>query len=200
MSVTSYNHGIEGMMRAKERFGTDFERILDEFDGRYFGFASKSFYAEFLAAREIAESPLTYFPEGLTPEPPITLDSVVLDLATPPVRLARSYGVDLGTLAALNPAWTRRAVRGGAAIPPGAEVWLPSGTLERLASRAQKKAAPSAPKVPAAPDATVHVVNHGENLFRIATVYGVKLTDLLGVNRLTRTSVIHPGQRLLIPR
>lgn len=197
LGVTSYNHGIEGMTKAKERFGTDFERILGEFDGKYFGFASKSFYAEFLAAREIAKDPARFFPEGFTAEAPLAYDRVSIDRPMSPVSLARTYGVELSTLASINPAWTRRAVRGGLALPAGTEVWLPQGASKRTAKPTTVAALEPAPK--SAPDHRVHVVERGENLFRIATTYRVELAALLGLNRLTAQSVIHPGQRLRIP-
>jgi LysM repeat protein len=44
-----------------------------------------------------------------------------------------------------------------------------------------------------------HIVRRGENLSRIARNYGVRLLDVLSANRLTVSSVIHPGQTLLIP-
>ncbi|QSA99116.1 transglycosylase SLT domain-containing protein [Methylococcus sp. EFPC2] len=68
LAVTSYNHGIGGMQRAKNRFGHDFPRIVKEYDHPQFGFASRNYYAEFLAAREIASEPQRFFPEGLNYE------------------------------------------------------------------------------------------------------------------------------------
>jgi LysM repeat protein len=44
-----------------------------------------------------------------------------------------------------------------------------------------------------------YVVEPGDYLFGIAHQQGVTLGDLLRANRLTLTSVIHPGQRLAIP-
>ena len=130
-----------------------------------------------------------------------------MERPVPPVQLARTYGIELGTLASLNPAWTRRAVRSGLALPTGTEVWLPEGTLARRESRtAPKVAREKAPAPEAIPVSyekpaahAVHVVSAGESLFRIATTYGVRMADLLGLNRLTERSVIHPGQRLRIP-
>jgi membrane-bound lytic murein transglycosylase D len=70
LAVTSYNHGVEGMLRAKRELGTnDIARMIRDYDGPYFGFASKNFYAEFLAALEISRNPEAYF--GPLPiEPP----------------------------------------------------------------------------------------------------------------------------------
>lgn len=60
-ALTSYNHGINGMMRAQNQVGTDFVRIVQEYDSPKFGFASRNYYAEFLAARDIARNPEQYF-------------------------------------------------------------------------------------------------------------------------------------------
>jgi len=67
-AVTSYNHGIGGMKRAQNQVGTDFIRIVEQYDGPAFGFASRNYYAQFLAAREIASKPEQYFSEGISYE------------------------------------------------------------------------------------------------------------------------------------
>ena len=209
LAVTSYNHGVDGMARARERFGTDFDRIVREYDGKLFGFASKNFYAEFLAARMIATKPETYFPEGIAYEPPRVVDEVVLRASVSPQRVAQTYGVPLRQLAELNPGWTRRAVRGGRALPVGVSVWLPEGTLDRIAAaRAPGRSAPVAPVAPAAStsasastwaDVIVHVVRRGETLLAIASRHRVRLADLLAANALSEETVIRPGQQLRIP-
>lgn len=203
LAITSYNHGVEGMLLAKERFGTDFDRIVREFDGRHFGFASKNFYAEFVAAREIARDPAAYFPEGVALEPPLRHDRLVLDRAAAPHRIAQRYGVELSRLIPLNPAWSKRAVHRGLPLPAGTIVWLPEGTL-------QKREAGSGATVPegesptdavagAIAETVVHVVRRGESLFRIAARYGVTVADILAHNRLANPSLLKPGQRLVIP-
>jgi len=134
LAITAYNHGIEGMRAARDRFGLDFARILDEYDGRTFGFASKNFYKEFLAAREVAKEQATCFPEGVVPESPLAHDRVKIDRPTMVGGLASRYGVPLRGLVAINPAWTTRAVRGSSPLPAGTEIWLPEGTLARVAN------------------------------------------------------------------
>lgn len=204
IAITSYNHGIEGMRAATARFGGDFEKILDGYDGRAFGFASKNFYKEFLAAREIARHPEAYFPGGLSREAPLAQDSVVLRAPTRVSTLAARYGISKAALARINPAWTRRAVTGRSSLPAGTHVWLPEGTLATLATPARptrRAAEAAAPRSPAAHDGlVVHVVRKGETLFRIATAYGVSLAKLLDANDLHVSAVIHPGQHILIPR
>jgi membrane-bound lytic murein transglycosylase D len=187
LAVTSYNHGVEGMSRAKERFGTDFEAIVSDYDGKYFGFASRNFYASFVAALELAKRYETTPPEGLSIDAPNALDRLRLDRPATALSLARRFGVPLGELAAINPAWTKRAVRGQAPIPGGVHVWLPEGTLEK-AARGKVSASDR-----------VHVVRQGDTLAEIARRYQVQLAELVRRNGLTLSAVIRPGERLEIP-
>lgn len=51
LAITAYNHGAAGMERAMREVGSpDLENILAGYRSKSFGFASRNFYAEFLAA------------------------------------------------------------------------------------------------------------------------------------------------------
>lgn len=55
LAVTAYNHGAYGMMKAVRTVGSsNIVHIIARYKGESFGFASKNFYAEFLAARKVA--------------------------------------------------------------------------------------------------------------------------------------------------
>jgi membrane-bound lytic murein transglycosylase D len=55
LAITAYNHGCEGMLAARAAVGSDsIEEIVEHYTGPHFGFASRNFYAEFLAAVEVA--------------------------------------------------------------------------------------------------------------------------------------------------
>ncbi len=54
LAITAYNHGLRGMERAKKKFGDDIVQIIKHYRKRTFGFASKNFFAEFLAALDVA--------------------------------------------------------------------------------------------------------------------------------------------------
>jgi len=131
LAITSYNHGVAGMVRARDEFGPDLARIVRYYQGTAFGFASRNFYAEFLAVRSIIRNLDTYFPEGVLLYPPLDHDLVRLTSAVPVSRLADRHGLDRETLADLNPAWTAAAIRGRAPLPAGIDVWLPHGALAR---------------------------------------------------------------------
>jgi membrane-bound lytic murein transglycosylase D len=185
LALTSYNHGVQGMAKAKQQFGTDFERIVLEYRSRSFGFASKNFYAEFLAAIEIAEDPERYFPDGIDYEPPLDLDQLTLTRRTSPGQVARQYGLPLEDLAALNPAWTRKAVRNGYTLPVGTRVWLPQGGLQRTAATGSGE--------------SEHVVRRGDTLSTIAARYGTTVSELRRLNGISdRSSLIRVGQTLIV--
>lgn len=61
--------------------------------------------------------------------------------------------------------------------------------------------AQSAPTPPAPddPNVTIHVVQRGENLFRIALQYGLSVDQLARANGIISVNNIQVGQRLLIP-
>ena len=63
LAITAYNHGRGGMLAAQKEHGSDLPKIIDEYRGPAFGYASMNFYSEFLAAVEIYENYPQYFGE-----------------------------------------------------------------------------------------------------------------------------------------
>ena len=54
LAITAYNHGREGIRTAQAAVGSSaIEEIIARYTGPHFGFASRNFYAEFLAALEV---------------------------------------------------------------------------------------------------------------------------------------------------
>lgn len=134
LAITSYNHGVGGMARAKSEHGTNFGRIVRQYQGPAFKFASRNYYAEFLAAREIASHPDKYYP-GIVLQPPMTEERIVLQTSTPASQVAGRYGVSLDRLAAVNLAWLASAKSGQATLPAGHTVWLPAGSTRGVAGQ-----------------------------------------------------------------
>jgi membrane-bound lytic murein transglycosylase D len=70
LAITAYNHGPNGMRRAVDTVGTtDFGVIVQQYRGPLFGFASRNFYAEFLAALDVSQNYKQYFGDLLFTEP-----------------------------------------------------------------------------------------------------------------------------------
>ncbi|WP_245561901.1 transglycosylase SLT domain-containing protein [Lamprocystis purpurea] len=135
LAITSYNHGQGGMANAKAQYGHNFGHVVRNYKGKYFKFASRNYYAEFLAAREVAGNPSRYFPEGVAYEKPWSSDRLVLRDSMPADHVARHYGVSTASLAGLNLHWREPARDGRANLPAGTTVWLPGGSMSRVASQ-----------------------------------------------------------------
>jgi membrane-bound lytic murein transglycosylase D len=127
LALTSYNHGVNGMMRAKARYGNDMARIVRDYDGPYFGFASRNFYAQFLAARHVAQNADRYFPEGVRYAAALSDEPVRLTYAVSVDDLSRHYRVPRAALLSRNLAWLAPVRSGDRPVPAGSTVWLPQG-------------------------------------------------------------------------
>ena len=200
-ALTAYNHGVGGMLKAQRAWG-DYETAYHKYKGRTFGFASKNFYAEFVAARAIAADPESYFPDGIQWKAPLRRASVELAQRTPPSQIALAYNLPVDDLAQLNPAWNSGAVRSDLGIPAGSRVWLPEGVdhppyAERLSGG------------PATADArlvieglreveSIYRARRGDSLSRIASRHGMGLTELCDLNGLDKRRPIQIGQRIRI--
>ncbi len=78
LAITAYDYGTAGTAQAAEQYAGDYARIVRNYDGPHFGFASKNYYAEFLAALQIDQFEEAYFPDirydEAPPPPPVRTD------------------------------------------------------------------------------------------------------------------------------
>ncbi|MEI6832799.1 MAG: lytic transglycosylase domain-containing protein [bacterium] len=54
LAITAYNYGLNGVMRAIQKFGDDYMKIRNEHKTSMFGFAARNYYPSFLAVRNVA--------------------------------------------------------------------------------------------------------------------------------------------------
>jgi membrane-bound lytic murein transglycosylase D len=74
LAITAYNYGTGGMAEASSEYHGDYAAIVRNYSGSHFGFASKNYYPEFLAALQVHQYEEQYFPElkyAETPPPPV---------------------------------------------------------------------------------------------------------------------------------
>jgi len=228
LAITSYNHGKGGVANAKAQYGGDIGTIVKHYRGRAFGFASRNFYASFVAAREVARNPERYFPEGVRFEAPWPYERIVLRSSMPAEHVAQHYGITTAHLGRLNLHWREPALDGRSRLPGGTTVWLPKGSRERVASlppayndragspakatvaarsagnsrgAATAKATPAASSVTAAAQSApkYHVVQPEETLYRVAVNNGISVEKLRKLNRLgPDENQIRVGQKLRV--
>ena len=193
LAITSYNYGPAGMARAVSEVGSnDLVTLIQKFNHRYWGFAPKNFYAEFLAAVEVGKNVNQYFP-GLEIDPPLAIEEVEVTKSTSVAALASSRNLTRQQLLEWNPALSHA----GVTVPAGYRVKLPAaGKAEIVVAEAP----PSPPQPNAQPQVVHHRVKRGETLIHIAQRYGASLERILQVNGLHKTSLLRVGMTLLIPR
>ncbi len=196
LAITAYNHGPGGLMRAVSNLGTrDLGTIVARHQSRTFGFASRNFYAEFVAAANIYENREHYFPEA-QPFPELQFDEMLVPHYVPATTLASKVGLAVADIALLNPAvdpdvWTGRVL-----LPAGYRLRVPAGQGPAF----QTAYAALPPEVKVARQAgTQHRVRSGETLSVIARRHGVSVAALQQANRMGKKTMLRIGQVLTIP-
>ena len=195
LAITAYNHGQAGMARARRRHGDDLVTIIDKYNARSFGFASKNFYAEFMAVLRIVGRPRTWF-GPLQPDAPVLFERFDLPDFTLLPELAAALRLDLDDLRPLNPALRSAVWTGRQLAPRGYELRVPEGYARRL--RLSWKDLPGSFRYESDVETAWHVVRKGENLSIIARRYGISVSRLISLNRMGRRRTIYPDQRLKI--
>ncbi len=199
LAVTAFNHGQNGMRRAKRRFGDDLVKITQQYRSRIFGFASKNFYSEFLAAVEVARNYKNYFGD-LQMDPPLQFDTVQLARSCPLNHLLQASTLDEDVLKAYNPQIRPHVWKNSRILPAGAYLRVPRGQKSHLlaALETAPPAAASGEVVTAADGSTRYRVQYGDNLGSIASTFGISVAKLQHSNGIRNANRIYPGQLLLI--
>ena len=199
LAITAYNHGRGGIARAVSTVGsTDIVDIVQQYNGPAFKFASRNFYAEFLAAVDVERQSARYFGD-LNYDRPVTATTVRVPDYVKLNTLARCAGTSVDTLASLNPALMSEVVDGKLRVPRGYSLRLPAGQESHFH---RQYAALSTYEKAAGQDRTyvVHRVRRGQTLVAIARRYGTTVQAIRKRNNLKGRSTIRAGQELRIPR
>ncbi len=198
LALTAYNHGTGGMARAKRQLGTErIDVIVERYRSPSFGFASKNFYAQFLAARSILNSWESHF-AGLARDEPQPVEEVVLPFFADARTLQAKYGIAPEVIRELNPALRPPVFRSGKRIPKGYALRLPAGSIGGDASRFLARV-PAEERHGEQHKSEFYQVRRGDSLSRVAARHGVSLGALVAANDLSLRSRIFPGQVLTIP-
>ena len=196
LALTAYNHGRAGMRRAVETMGTtDIATLIEQYNGRYFGFASRNFYPTFLAAVELSSAPEEPF-GTVVKAPAAQMKEVTLPAYLPLRVVERELGVDRSTLRRLNPALRRAVWDETRLLPKGYDLRLPADTRQaqgRIADIARRAGQ-------AAPVTEIrHLVRRGETLSGVAARHGISTRRLAARNGLSPTAHLRIGQVLKVP-
>ena len=186
LAITAYNHGERGILRAIDQVGSsDLMAIIRHYKSRTFGISSKNFYAEFLAALEVASKVEDYFPD-IEYHSPIPIEEMELEQPISVSSLIKSTGVSRQEFLSWNPALSRKIKF----LPKWYRVKVPAENLEAFAAAYQKIV--NRPWIR-------HLVTKGETLSHIARNYRISVYEIQNVNGLLNIHFISIGQLLKIP-
>ena len=216
LAITGYNSGPNGMRRAVDNLGTrDIAIILEKHESASFKFASRNFYACFLAVLEIMEKPEVYL-KGVKPRPRWQATNIKLPFSIKPAALCKSLNITEQEFRRLNPAFRPVAFKEQRNLPEGYAVNLPHTMNADEALAAINKGTPPPQRVVAAAtqtqtgtnrdrdtdidtEAGYYKIVRGDNLQAIAKRLGVPMAELAATNNITNSSRIYVGQILRIP-
>ncbi len=195
LALTGYNHGIGGMERAARSLGTrDIGTIVERYSSSTFGFASRNFYVEFIAAVSVYQERETLFP-GVEARPELRFDAFPPTKFVSLIDLSLLTEVELAALEKLNPALHPDVVRGNLLVPAGYPLRVPEGRLaafsaafDRLPNDRRRDRQL----------ATRYRVEKGDTLGSIARRFGTSVASVQRANGLPRADRIYVGQVLEI--
>ncbi len=187
LAVTAYNHGRAGMRRAVRQVGTrDIVTIIRRYRSRTFKFASKNFYAEFLAAVHVMREIERHLPH-VEFDQLVHFDEISLHRRVAVSSLLRHSGVSRAELLKWNPALSRHAS------------WLPKGYRLKAPKREGHRFRSALSGIGPMASFPYHVVSRGDTLSELAKVYGTSTHAIQSVNGLRSAHRLRVGQRLEIP-
>jgi membrane-bound lytic murein transglycosylase D len=178
LAITAYNHGAAGMRRAVSRLGTrDIGKIVQKYKSRTFGFASRNFYAEFLAALQVSMRHVDYFG---------------------PATLAAAFGVSLKDLRGANRALLSPVWEGQKHVPSGYALRIPRNP-SRPPGEAVLASIDASKRFDRQKLDRHYRVHRGDTLSKIARRFGVRESELVSLNGLRSKHRIRVGQLLRLP-
>jgi membrane-bound lytic murein transglycosylase D len=198
LAITAYNHGLAGMRRAVAQQKTsDIGVIVHNYKSRIFGFASRNFYAAFLAAVDVDANPERYF-GPLDIDSPENLAVVAAPDDMEAATVARALSLRHEELQRLNPALMETVWAGDKLIPRGFDLRVPRRTGMDL--QALLASVPAEERYAAQRPDLQHRVRSGETLSGIAQTYRVSVAALIRANGLNNRGFIRTGQVLNLPQ
>jgi len=135
LAITAYNHGTDGIFRGiKAVESDDLVDLIRGYQSPTFGFASKNFYAEFLAVVQIARNSETFFP-FLRHHRPVNFHEVALKRPVALNAVLKPAAISHSQFFAWNPALEPTTK----VLPLGYRVNLPAEKVDQFVS-AQSRA------------------------------------------------------------
>ena len=200
LALTAYNHGRGGIARGLTATGgTELPDLIRGYNAKSFGFASRNFYAEFLAAYDVERNWRAHFGE-IQRKNPLEFDVVETQHYVPYETLRRLCDADDEVFRKLNPAYRPEVIAGKLYVPPGHLIRVPAGSAKSFTvgyaqlgdhERFEQQRV----------NHLLHKVRKGDTLGGVAKRYGVTQASIRAHNGIGKRGTLRAGQVLkIVPR
>jgi membrane-bound lytic murein transglycosylase D len=199
LAITAYNHGRGGIARGlRETGGSTLPDLIRGYHARTFGFASKNFYAEFIAAVDVERANRARAAAAASRKAPLQFEVVETQHYVPYETLRRMCGADDALFRRLNPAYRPEVIEGKLYVPPGHLIRVPAGTAKSFEIAYAKLGDEERFDAQRA-YYLLHKVARGDRINKIARRYDVSQSSILAANGLKGSAKLRVGQVLRIP-
>ncbi len=197
LAITAYNHGAYGIktavLKTKSR---NIETIIKKYKSRSFGFSSRNFYAEFLAALEVTENYKQYYGD-IAFASPDEYDEFILNDYVKMKTLLKYCSLDKKAITRLNPELNKSLLKSHKFLPKHYPLRVPAGMKDKLTDEYALIAA--AEKRSTIDITKLHRVKMGQNLWKIAKLYNSSVKAIIKANEIKDPNMLKKGQVLKVP-
>ena len=195
LAITAYNHGAHGMKQAVKKLKTtDLNTIIKNYRSRYFKFASRNFYCEFIAALHVVQNYMSYFgPINL--ETPIAYKEYELTQYINYKTLTDHLNIEEELFRKYNPALRHPIYDNSKYIPKGYRIRLP----EHMSADSIIAAIPNSAYYADQKQSKYYRIRYGDNLSNIARKFGTSVETLMAINNVTNAHYIRRGMTIRLP-
>lgn len=134
MAITAYNHGLTGVKRRMRK--TQSVRIEDMIESdvitRNWGFASKNYYASFLAVLQVERNAKELFGEDMVRAQSLSYREYKLPAKTSNHKVLSWFNGSLTRFKQMNPHLNWRAIRKKKSVPAGVSLMIPEENFGML--------------------------------------------------------------------
>jgi membrane-bound lytic murein transglycosylase D len=216
LAITGYNHGPYGVKRLVERNRTrDLGELIETGEGRRFGFASRNFFASFLAALEVESKAAEFFP-GIRQAFALNFEELQLEKSIVFSDLVKAFGGNKEMAQLYNPHLQRLAYQDRVRLDSKSRVVVPveilsevektlAGIVGKVASdkteylESHRKPSSKKEAIAGVGEPKKYKVNKGDTLYRISRQFGISIRSILSLNDLKGPKSIKAGQILHLP-
>lgn len=188
LALAAYNAGEGRIYRAITKSKSD--DFWDIIQTRYIKSETRNYVAKFIAAALIAQNPELYGFDTKKIRKPLEYEKIEIDKPVSLKFVASCTNTDIRTIRLLNPELKQWCT------PPDArayELKIPKGKSEQFL-QCYQKATPKE-RLPMVP----YQIRKGDTIARIAKRYGLRVNDILALNKKVNPRRLLPGDTIYLP-